>query len=224
MMGTDKGNWSQHYGGIVIHVQEPETESIDFRAIAHSLALQCRYAGHCRYFYPVALHSVIMAYAVHPRFSQWALVHDAAEGILPDMPKPIKDGFEDYTALEDGWLRLIVAKLGLEWPMPEVVDRMDKRLILAAEKTHLMPENPRSWGLKPDDFLPELLELVQRIGEIPWRVSEVLFITEMLNRFEPDVIPELQNVPLGMTTYERHMFSVTRDLLADYHQRFVAEM
>ena len=75
---------------------------VSLHDIAHSLSMSCRYGGHCREFYSVAEHSVILAELIleqygDTRLAYNALMHDATEAYVCDLPRPIK-----YKLLKDG--------------------------------------------------------------------------------------------------------------------------
>jgi hypothetical protein len=58
--------------------------------MAVSLSRECRYAGACFRFWPVALHSFVVADLL-PNHLKWdGLVHDSPEVITGDTPKPAK--------------------------------------------------------------------------------------------------------------------------------------
>ncbi|HET6548471.1 MAG TPA: hypothetical protein VFG79_08450 [Solirubrobacter sp.] len=74
---------------------DPDPEQLDAGDIARALANQCRFGGHCRVFYSVAQHSVIVSELVEQRGGDVedvfaALMHDAGEAYLGDMPHPLK--------------------------------------------------------------------------------------------------------------------------------------
>src|SRR4051794_27255584 len=73
----------------------PDAASIEIRDIAHALGNLCRFGGHCRVFYSVAQHSCLVADLVERRGAgvecvHWALLHDASEAYLGDLPHPVK--------------------------------------------------------------------------------------------------------------------------------------
>lgn len=78
--------------GQPLYLLDPRPEDIDPLDIAHSLALQCRYGGHCPRFLSVAEHSLLVAEVVareHPELALAALLHDAGE-LVGDFPSPLK--------------------------------------------------------------------------------------------------------------------------------------
>ena len=52
--------WLQTFTGKKIDLINPTREMVDIEDIAHSLSMICRYNGHCRDFYSVAEHSVMV--------------------------------------------------------------------------------------------------------------------------------------------------------------------
>ena len=84
-------DWIQTYTGKKFYPLEPDASLIDIRDIAHALSLKVRYNGHCDKFYSVAQHSVLMCdYISNTIYQMWALLHDAGEAYLADIPRPIK--------------------------------------------------------------------------------------------------------------------------------------
>ena len=74
---------------------DPDPGQLDPGDIARALANQCRFGGHSRAFYSVAQHSVIVSRLVEERGGDAedafaALMHDASEAYLGDMPHPLK--------------------------------------------------------------------------------------------------------------------------------------
>lgn len=66
--------------------------------IAHSLGMLCRYNGHCKEFYSVADHAVMVAEIMEYLEigdPLEGLLHDATEAYLSDVPAPIKRILDD---------------------------------------------------------------------------------------------------------------------------------
>lgn len=127
---------------------KPETAKILMADIAHSLSLLCRGNGHVRVFYSVAQHCLAceaeaQARALPPRVRLACLLHDAAEAYLSDMPRPVKELFPEYTAIEDRLLSAVLGKyMGQlptedEWAEVRAIDDD----MLAAEFHALMAED-----------------------------------------------------------------------------------
>jgi len=77
-------------------------DDIDIEDIIHSLCNSCRYNGHSNRFYSVAEHSLLTAKIAPREFELAALLHDAAEAYITDIPRPLKQLLNEYT---DGLLR-----------------------------------------------------------------------------------------------------------------------
>src|SRR5438445_5213489 len=101
MAATDRhgppapGPYLQTVSGRWVNPFEPDPGQLDIGDIARALANQCRFGGHCRVFYSVAQHSVHVSELVEQRGGDAedvfaALMHDASEAYLGDMPHPIK--------------------------------------------------------------------------------------------------------------------------------------
>lgn len=81
--------------GRFVDVYQPDPATLDLYDIGRALSHVCRYGGHVKRFYSVAEHSVL----VHDLL-RWqgadgglllaALMHDAAEAYLGDVPSPLK--------------------------------------------------------------------------------------------------------------------------------------
>ncbi|WP_407473485.1 YfbR-like 5'-deoxynucleotidase [Sulfitobacter sp. PM12] len=105
--------------------------------IAHSLAMQCRFTGHCSRFYSVAEHSVHASHIVPPELSLIALLHDGAEAFCGDMAKPLKEMLPEYKAIEERIEAALFQHLGIELPLPSEIKTAD-RAMLAVEQGRAM--------------------------------------------------------------------------------------
>ena len=82
--------WIQTFTGQKFWLDSPQSESIHIEDIAHSLSMQCRYAGHSKFFYSVAQHSYLATFLCPYSLRLAVLLHDAAEAYLGDVTKPLK--------------------------------------------------------------------------------------------------------------------------------------
>lgn len=97
---------------------EPPTIS----EIARALGKNCRFAGQCRRFWPVLLHSMVVADLVSKDIELYALLHDAAEAVFNDTPTPFKPAF--FNAREHVILRDIFDSLDVPQPTEEIWQRV----------------------------------------------------------------------------------------------------
>src|SRR5438552_3035736 len=112
-----KTDWIQTFTGKKFFPLEPNADDICIEDIAHSLSMQCRFNGHSKQFYSVAQHSVLIAswwFGDYPKLAKYALLHDASEAYLSDIPRPLKQlpEFEFYKKAEQLLQDLIYAKFG----------------------------------------------------------------------------------------------------------------
>lgn len=142
------GDWMQTFTGVAFWPLDPRPDEINLIDIAHSLSMQCRYAGHCRMFYSVAEHSVLMARAMSDdQAARVALMHDAPEAYLVDLPRPVKRHMPSYKTIEDRVWLAVSERFGLPLLGLEEVHEADNR-ILHDEQAQLMKVPPMSWNIK----------------------------------------------------------------------------
>lgn len=141
------GDWMQTFSGRAFWPIDPRAEEVFIEDIAHALSLQCRFGGHCRIFYSVAEHSVRVSQVVPHAMRLAALLHDAAEAYLVDLPRPIKRSSslgEHYTELEARVQGAVFERFGLELPLPDEVHDADN-VLLMTEARDLMAAPPMAW-------------------------------------------------------------------------------
>lgn len=146
-----QGDWMQTSDGGQFWPLDPKPSEIRIEVIAHALAMQCRYAGHCIRFYSVAEHCVHMARAVSKPNKLWALLHDASEAYLTDVIRPLKPHLPGYYEAEKRVMDAVIDRFGLASVMPSEVKNADNR-ILVDERTQNMVQTPHEWvsdGLEP---------------------------------------------------------------------------
>jgi hypothetical protein len=145
-MTERRGDWMQTFTGRAFWPLDPRPDEVEIADIAHALAHQCRYAGHCRRFYWVAEHSVLLARAVAPEHRLWALLHDAAEAYLVDLPRPVKRQVIGYATAEAAVMLAICARFNLPAEMPLEVHEADGRM-LHDESAQNMAAPPIPWNM-----------------------------------------------------------------------------
>lgn len=140
-----RGDWIQTYSGRAFYPLAPYPQDVCIEDIAHALSQLCRFGGHCRRFYSVAEHSVLLSRAVVPGFQMWALLHDASEAYVVDVPRPIKKQLPAYVEAERRVMAAICARFDLDPQEPWAVKNADTR-ILADEAQQLMAPPPMPWS------------------------------------------------------------------------------
>lgn len=118
----------------------PDPHSIRLADIAHALSLICRWGGHCKEFYSVAQHSVIVSYICPPSIAKWGLLHDAAEAYIGDMTRPLKLQMPAFRDAETTVMRAVATAFSLPWPEPEGLKEWDN-ILQVLEARWLMHDN-----------------------------------------------------------------------------------
>lgn len=178
-MSERRGDWCQTFTGRMFWPCDPRADEVCVEDIAHALALQCRFAGHVREFYSVAEHSVRVSEVVPAEHALAALLHDAAEAYVVDVPRPLKPWLTGYRAIEAVCAIAVEKRFGLADAAldAEAVKHADA-VLLATEARDLMVWPPPSdWHLDADP-------LPARIHPWPWRDAEAAFLARfaMLER------------------------------------------
>jgi 5'-deoxynucleotidase YfbR-like HD superfamily hydrolase len=173
-----EGNTILTHAGRYVDPLALRPEDVTIEDIAHALSNQCRFSGHVSEFYSVAEHSVRVARRVDslrnwtktgfPEVALYALLHDASEAYLVDMPRPLKYNTEFgrlYREAEDRAMDAILAAFGVK---PDDIDETDTKradlVLLATEVRDLMPPW-HEWAC-----LDGIVELDDRIA--PWSPAE----------------------------------------------------
>src|SRR5215217_6447809 len=152
------GPYLQTVSGRWVNPFDPDRDQLDAGDIARALANQCRFGGHCRAFYSVAQHSVIVSQLVEQRGGDAedvfaALMHDASEAYLGDMPHPIKHRSAlgaAFKEAEDHLEQVIARRFNIRPGVTEI--KTVDRALLATERRALSGENwhwPELDGVEP---------------------------------------------------------------------------
>jgi hypothetical protein len=176
-----KTDWIQTFTGKKFFPLEPQIEDICIEDIAHSLSMQCRFVGHCKEFYSVAQHSVIMArewFAYSGDYAKYALLHDASEAYLSDIPRPLKyrPDFYFYRNAENILQKMIYTKFGLNPDEPHSIKTADHEMLCeeAMSKKIMSPLHP-DWSSRCKPII--------KILPVSPRKAEQLFLETFNNLF-----------------------------------------
>lgn len=110
-----------------------EPESI---RLTDLLALRnvCRWGGHTIEHYSVVQHSVLVARLVEPCYFWHALLHDAPEAYIGDIPTPLKRTLHQLHEIEDRLWLAVAARFSIDPVIPPEVHAADRHaLYLEAE-------------------------------------------------------------------------------------------
>jgi uncharacterized protein len=124
------GDWMQTRSGGRFYPIDPQPGDINIEDIAHALSMQCRYGGHIDRFYSVAEHCVLMSEAVPQEYALEALMHDATEAYVVDVPRPVKRYLPEYRVIEDNVWAVLGAKFGFPPRMSAAVKEADNRILV----------------------------------------------------------------------------------------------
>ncbi len=161
-MRERKGEWFLTYTGRMFWPSDPQPEDFCIEDIAHGLSHICRYGGHCRTFYSVAQHSVLVSHHVPAEDALTALMHDATEAYIGDMIRPIKASMPHFKELEEKLWGVLAATFHLPQTIPESVKHADNRALVTERRDLMSPA----------------------IHHLPWRQDELGYTA-----FEQQVVP-----------------------------------
>lgn len=160
-------NYIQTYTGKQVDPFELQISDICIEDIAHSLALQCRFNGHCREFYSVAEHCCRVSDVCPEHLKSAGLLHDDSEAYLCDLPTPLKNNLPQYKEVEKWVEKKIGYRFGagaLTIAIGDVIEEFDLTL-LATEGRDLMHE-----------WVDDLSSLEEIITPWSWKKAESEFL------------------------------------------------
>ena len=117
------------YTGKVFDLKILDPDSICIEDIAHALSFVPRFGGHLKQLYSVAQHSIEAVFLVPDEHKLAALLHDASEAYIGDMPSPFKKLMPDYKELENNLMIVIAEKFGFQYPLHPEVKKADNILL-----------------------------------------------------------------------------------------------
>lgn len=195
MNRDDDSAWIQTYTGRKFWPLSPSPDDVHIEDIAHALSLMCRFGGHCRDFYSVAQHSVLVAsLLVTKEWKLAALLHDASEAYMADVLRPIKASLSQLHEVEKGLEICISQKFGTMYPLHEHIKYADMRL-LATEKRDLMILTEHPWQPLPHPLSEKI---------IPWspKEAEKRFLSDFQD-FNRDMLNQYMDLGIGGWINER---------------------
>lgn len=191
---TDTTTWSEPAGcnddrpwfltgeGRQFFYDDPESYPYSMAEIAHSLSQICRFVGHLPRFYSVAQHSVYVTRAVRRLLTgidaekvfplcRAALLHDASEAYLVDIPRPMKrlPGMEWYREMEHRTQGAILRVFNLHKLLDNGLIKAMDTALLANEKRDLRP--------------PSLFDPVDKTPILSWMDPIVPMLPKEAERF-----------------------------------------
>lgn len=128
--------------GLYMNIFEPTPEMVNIEDIAHALASLPRFGGHLNKHYSVAQHSVrCCEWAVTIEDKKSALMHDASEAYMLDIPTPIKAMLPDYKKYEANLMDFISKHFGFTFPLNQSVSTIDYEMLQHEWKNLVVDNN-----------------------------------------------------------------------------------
>lgn len=160
MIALDGSHCWQHDDGV-----------LTLREIGASLGRLVRFAGHTEEHYPVLAHALTAAVLCEPKWSIYALFHDAPEAVTNDVPTPWKS--DEQKELEHQLYERMCVAYGLPWPIPPegqaAVDAVD-HICLVNEGVYLRHAEPTSLqfkGVAPDERVIDVVQYHHELAMTP---------------------------------------------------------
>jgi hypothetical protein len=197
----------------------PKADEVNILDIALGLSRSNRFNGHSSHPYNVAQHSIICSYypQLTPEQAMEALLHDAGEAYIGDMPRPAKALMPQYYDLENAIMDAVAERFNIPNPMTDMMRHIDNT-ILMTEKQYLLKPSKHKWSVVEHPLDAETLS-PDVFAEINHEIAFSFFLlrfnelSDALGRPEDKVeekeIPTLQSES-DLTTL-RSMEAILRD-------------
>jgi 5'-deoxynucleotidase YfbR-like HD superfamily hydrolase len=167
--------------GQIVDFLSPNPDAINIFDLAKGLANVCRYSGQVTKFYSVAEHCIMVARAVPLHLKAHALIHDAAEAYIGDVPRPVKLLCPEYKQVEARVERAIRQALGLRELTPDeeaIIKQADRGALLLEAKSLKVGESIQ-WLDVPGEEVDDTVRCLDPAkAEEEW-----LFAAELLGVF-----------------------------------------
>lgn len=137
----------QHQSGNKLWLDNLDDNKYNINDIAHSLANQCRYAGHCDIYYSVAQHSVLCSQMCYKEVALEALMHDCGESVMPDIARPVKYFIPGIREFDDRISASMFKYFNLQWPLDTRVHEVDNRMLATEARQFMSNSNIDEWDV-----------------------------------------------------------------------------
>lgn len=160
--------------GGYLSLESPSPENINLHDISEGLSHTCRFSGQLPKHYSVASHSLALAECYDtPAERLYALLHDASEAYITDMPAPVKVLCPMYSEVELGIMEAVFDKFDL-WGLfanyhlkKTHIHTMDRRMA-SLEQYALQGDSAPAWAKEvvvaymnePDNKVEELVKYI----------------------------------------------------------------
>ncbi len=134
----------------------PDPQLIDIEDIAHALSLICRANGHLPHFYSVAQHAINCAKLAKSRnypdkLQLICLLHDASEGYIADIIRPVKAHLQNYLDIEENLQNAIYKKY-----LGSIITKEEIAMLKAVDDDILIAEMSSMMNSQPFDRNPSI--------------------------------------------------------------------
>lgn len=165
--------WITTYTGKKFHLLNPSVEEVDILDISHALSMLSRFNGHCKKFYSVGEHSVLVSKIIDQKYALHGLLHDGAESFCGDITSPLKPHLSNYQAIENRISEVIYEKFNCKITKEsEEAVKLADNIALITEAESLFGEGKSSLFIRQQGIEP----LNVKIDPLPPRVVEHLFL------------------------------------------------
>lgn len=146
-------SWLGTNSGQVINLLDPDPDHITIEDIACGLSKNCRFNGQLKQWYSVAEHSIHVMELVPDHLKKQALLHDATEAFICDIPTPLKRLLGDtYHQIEHRLAAAIGEKFDVTLTELDPTVMQADRIMVVTERDALT-EKPQKWGPEYENAL-----------------------------------------------------------------------
>jgi hypothetical protein len=151
------------HSGLYINIFDPKPEMIEINDIAHALANVPRWAGHLKRHYSVAQHSILCAEMASDENKLAALLHDATEAFMQDIPTPIKAKLPEYKLYEDVLMKAIAEKFGIQYPFDPEIKVIDNHMLNIEWEMLVIYNDPKFKCMTAAQAKREFIKMYEKI-------------------------------------------------------------